>query len=219
LADGSTVDLNAQTSLEVVFTTRQRNVRLSRGEAYFHVAKNPRRPFIVTAADRRVIAVGTAFNVRLDADSMSVTLVEGKVRTEQMGATQGEGEVFLAPGQQLVTKRQGGARALARPAPAYFLRTTDVEKVTGWRAGRVFLDDLPLVDAVAEMNRYSTVQIVVTEPLLRNLRVSGMFRAGEQDAFVAALEQYYPILAKRRGEREIVLTVRPAIATQQARAQ
>jgi transmembrane sensor len=218
LADGSTVDLNAQTTLEVLFTARQRNVRLSRGEAYFHVAKNPQRPFIVTAADRRVIAVGTAFNVRLDADSMSVTLVEGKVRTEQVGA-QAEGEVFLTPGQQLVAKRQDGARALAHPPAAYFLRATDVEKVTGWRAGRVFIDDLSLVDAVAEMNRYSTVQIIVAERLLRNLRVSGMFRAGQQDAFVAALEQYFPILAKRRGDREIVLTVRPAIATQQARVQ
>jgi transmembrane sensor len=88
------------------------------------------------------------------------------------------------------------------------VRSVDVAKVIGWHNGRVFLEDLTLGDAVAEMNRHSPVQIRVDSPQLERLRVNGMFRAGEQDAFAAALESYFPITAQRNGDTEIILTAR-----------
>jgi len=69
----------------------------------------------------------------------------------------------------------------------------------------VFLEDLPLADAIAEMNRYSAIQITLDDSALAQLRVNGMFRAGEQEAFVAALQDYFPISVKRRGDTEIIL--------------
>jgi transmembrane sensor len=85
------------------------------------------------------------------------------------------------------------------------VRTVDVEKFTSWREGRVFFEDLPLGDAVAEMNRYSAIQIEVDDSALSHLRVNGMFRAGEQEAFVTALQDYFPISVTRRGDAKIIL--------------
>jgi transmembrane sensor len=88
------------------------------------------------------------------------------------------------------------------------VRSVDIAKVTGWRVGRMFLEDLTLTDAVAEMNRHSPVQIIVGDPQIAGLRVNGMFRADEQEAFVTALEQYFPINARHNGDTEIILTLR-----------
>jgi transmembrane sensor len=85
------------------------------------------------------------------------------------------------------------------------IHDVDVAKVTGWRDGRIFLENLTLADAVAEMNKHSSVQVRIEGAELARVRVNGMFRAGDQDAFVMALKDYFSISAERHGEREIVL--------------
>lgn len=267
LEDGSSVELNAKTRIRVAFNERRRNVELTEGQALFHVAKNAQRPFVVRAGNRDIVAVGTAFDVRLDATTVRVTLIEGKVKVRQQSSSEGrsahyahEGEgsaqsairgevlsqerggegraagssslkeeplphslpeIFLTPGQQLIAslsprRIRGGsyearivtearAHSGAAPEPGVVVRTTDVTKVTGWRDGRVFLEDLALADAVAEMNKYSQVQIRVDDPALTEVRVNGMFRAGEQQAFVTALQDYFPITVRRDGDTEIIL--------------
>jgi transmembrane sensor len=219
LQDGSVVDLNARTRIKVSFTDQARTVELIYGQAMFHIAHNAQRPFTVRAGDREITAIGTQFDVRLDAESVSVTLIEGKVQvledtptasgvrrsgTPQSGDRRGSGmPLYLTPGQQYV------ARLSDAEAPTdELVRTVDVSKVTGWHEGHVFLDDLSLTDAVAEMNRHSPVQITVSDPRLARLRVNGMFRAGEQEAFVSALEQYFPIAAHTQGDTEIILSSR-----------
>ncbi len=108
-------------------------------------------------------------------------------------------EVFLEPGQQLFAQEVSGQSVI---------QSVDVQKVIGWRVGRVTLEDSTLADAVTEMNRHSPVQIRLRGPQLEALRVNGVFRAGEQEAFVTALESYFPIAVQRRGDAEIVLTAR-----------
>lgn len=81
----------------------------------------------------------------------------------------------------------------------------DAVKAISWRDGRVFLDHLTLADAVTEMNKYSPVRIRIADSALAQLRVNGMFRAGEQQAFVTALQEYFPIAVQSRGDAEIVL--------------
>jgi transmembrane sensor len=231
LRDGSSVELDAETRIEVIFTNNTRRIDLIRGQAFFHVA-HERRPFMVRAADREITAVGTQFDVRLDATAVRVTLIEGKVKvsggpgpasgdnpqaptlTPQMPAS------YLLPGQQFIErlpesfKHTNSARAQADsidahdPQPNVLVHTVDVSKVTSWRNGRIFLDDLPLTDAIAEMNRHSPVQIRIADPELAAFRVNGMFHAGDQEAFVAALKQYFPIEARSLDETEIVLTLR-----------
>jgi transmembrane sensor len=251
LRDGSSVDLNARTRVKVNFTETRRSVELLDGQALFHVAKNPHRPFIVRAGNREIVAIGTAFDVRVDAGYLRVTLIEGKVAVStqsllpesarsiasklatppvasggpdlRRGSTQeaevdalahngAGGEVLLAPGQQLIAPvhlvSDGNAFGNDTATDPGVVRSVDVAKVIGWHDGRVFLEDLTLGDAVAEMNRHSPIQIRVQSRDLERLRVNGMFRAGEQDAFAAALESYFPITAQHNGDMEIVLTPR-----------
>jgi transmembrane sensor len=251
LRDGSSVELNSRTRVKVDFNETRRSVELVDGQALFHVAKNPHRPFIVRAGNREIVAIGTAFDVRVDATYLRVTLIEGKVAVSKQsllpvaarsvasklatapvasggpdlrrGATQeakidapahsdAEGEIFLAPGQQLIAPlhwaSDGSAFGNEGSADPGVVRSVDVDKVIGWHDGRVFLEDLTLGEAVAEMNRHSPVQIRVDSPQLERLRVNGMFRAGEQDAFAAALESYFPITAQHNGDTEIILTAR-----------
>jgi transmembrane sensor len=251
LRDGSSVELNARTRVKVNFTETRRGVELVDGQALFHVAKNPHRPFIVRAGNREIVAIGTAFDVRVDAAYLRVTLIEGKVAVStqsllpvaarsvasklatapvasggpdlRRGSTQEAevdvlahsgtaGEVFLAPGQQLIAPlhlvSDGSAFGNETAADSGVVRSVDIAKVIGWHDGRVFLEDMTLGDAVAEMNRHSPVQIRVDSPDLDHLRVNGMFRAGEQDAFAAALESYFPITAQHNGDTEIILTAR-----------
>lgn len=203
LEDGSTIELNAQSRVQVKYSESQRSLSLIKGQALFRVAKNRRRPFIVRAGDRNIVAVGTQFDVRLDAHSVQVTLIEGKVRIEQASA-QRPSEIVLTPGKQLLAQ-------LSAPVPVKNrerLRNIDVDKVTGWRDGRIFIDDLSLAEAAAEMNKHSAVQIAIDDPVLAQRRVSGMFKAGEQESFVTALEDYFPIEVRHRGTEEIVLTAR-----------
>lgn len=203
LEDGSTMALNAQSRVQVRYSEFQRSLSLLKGQALFNVAKNRRRPFVVHAGDRNIVAVGTQFDVRLDANSVQVTLIEGKVRIEQESA-QESSEIVLTPGKQLLAP-------LSAPLPfanGERLISIDVAKVTGWRDGRIFMDNLSLAEAVAEMNKHSTVQIAVDDPMLAQRRVSGMFKAGEQERFVTALEDYFPIEVRHTGAQQIVLTAR-----------
>jgi transmembrane sensor len=198
LDDGSSIELNAQSRIEVRFSDYRREVVLVEGQALFNVTKDLRRPFIVRAGDRQVLAIGTRFDVRLDSTSVQVTLLEGKVRVEEDTAMWKRGqEIELTPGKQLVAG-----------ADANVVRDIDVAKVTGWREGRIYFNDLPLADAIQEMNRHSTVRIRLESAELADLRVNGMFKAGDQEIFVSALQEYFQISAERRGAREIVLTKR-----------
>jgi transmembrane sensor len=210
LDDGSSIDLNARSRIEVRFSETRRDVTLVEGQALFNVAKDPRRPFIVHAGDRQVLAVGTRFDVRLDSASVQVTLLEGKVRVEENTALWRRGqEIELTPGKQLVARLNPAPAQPQSPKSATnVVRDIDVAKVTGWREGRIYFDDLSLEEAIREMNRHSTVHIRIESPELAELRINGMFKAGEQELFVSALQEYFQIQAQRRGAREIVLTNR-----------
>jgi transmembrane sensor len=220
LQDGSSVELDAGTRVRVVMSKRARDVELLYGQALFHVAHDAARPFVVRAADREITALGTQFDVRLDGTSVRVTLIEGKVK---VSSEPSQSAAYLVPGQQLIARlpgahekvvgsavtggRAGGLDVSTLDGDAQ-VRTVDIGKVTGWRDGRIFLEDLSLADAVAEMNRHSPVQISIADPQIASLRVNGMFRAGEPRAFVDALEQYFPIAAQDYGDTQIVLSQR-----------
>jgi transmembrane sensor len=204
--DGSVAVLNTNTQLEVDFAGSERLVTLLRGQALFEVAKDPARPFIVIAGEQRITAIGTVFDVRYEGDAVQVTLVEGVVDvtsappagTNLRAAVRTPEPVRLAAGQQLVTT------AIVTPTMPQ-VATADLERATMWQQGRVFFEDAPLSEAVAEMNRYSTVQVVVADQAMDRYRVNGMFRTGQQSHFVDALEQYYPLKAVRLRNKQILL--------------
>lgn len=213
LADGSTVSLNSNSRLESDFTADRRSLRLTAGQALFNVAKDPSRPFVVHAAGQQIVAIGTSFDVRVDPGKMRVTLIEGKVtvRRDTPQADVPAQEQHLLPKQQLIlpTAADSEKIAVTKASPSEpVIRQVDPEKVISWTDGRVFFDDTPLSEAVAEMNRYSETKLVVADPRLNRFRINGMFRTGSQTSFVGALEAYFPIEARTDEEKRILLSGR-----------
>jgi transmembrane sensor len=194
LPDGSLITLNASTRIESEWLPHERRIRLMYGQALFHVAKDKSRPFIVTVGDRAVTAVGTAFDVRLDADKVQVTLLEGRVVVTGLRTASSQPILELTPSQQL----------LAVDGSVPTVRTVDAVAEAGWAEGQVFFADEALPEAVAEMNQYSVRQIIAG-PELSAYRVNGMFRAGNQQGFVSALTSYFPIEAREDSQGRIVL--------------
>ncbi len=193
LADGTTVLLNTATKLEVAFTEAERRVRLVKGQALFDV-QSGEVPFTVEAGGRRTTALGTRFDVYLMPDGLAVTLVEGVVRVARAGTDEGS---FLAPGEQL---RVSGGDVRVVPV--------DTAAVTGWQAGMLQFRDAPLGEVIAELNRYSDVQLRLDDDGLAGERLSGVFKAGDQELFLESLVLYLPVEGERTGDVILVRTRR-----------
>jgi len=194
LEDGSRIYLNTDTKLSVDFDKDRRLVRLAEGEALFDVAKNPSRPFIVDAGDKQVRAVGTEFVVRRDPHELAVTLVEGTVRITE----QEQPPKTLTAGQRLVFT-DNKPPAIDQP---------QIENVTAWRRGEVVLDKTRLEDAAGEMNRYNSVKLVVDNPETGNIRLSGIFRAGDSARFADAVAETYHLRVDRSQAQIIRIVTR-----------
>ena len=206
LSDGSEITLNTDTQLHVALSSTQRRLTLVGGQAFFKVAKDPTRPFVVEAGSKRVVAVGTEFDVRFDgADKVLVTLVEGRVVIDQRPPAASKAapvdpvrmaRIELAPGQQMI--------ASGNEQPA--VREADVERVTSWSQGRLVFDNDPLPVAVAEVNRYTTRPIVLAEDQRLNaILVGGVFQTGRQESFLLALETLHPIAVEQRPDSALLV--------------
>jgi transmembrane sensor len=202
LRDGTRVVLNTDTRIEVNYDERARWVRLIRGEAWFDVSKRPTWPFIVSVDGQEIRALGTSFIVRHDdTQGLSVTLVEGRISvapTARNDEASPQAPQILAPGQRLLISRNH-APTLDRP---------ELTRVTAWERGRVEFEDTPLRDAAKEMNRYSKTHVAIADAEVAELRIGGVFRAGDSDEFVRIVTAAFGLRANRNGG-EIVLS-RPA---------
>lgn len=194
LDDGSRVRLNTDSAVRVVFWGDTRRVFLRRGEAFFEVAHDASRPFVVDAGGTEVRALGTRFDVRRAGDAVEVILVDGRVRVEDRRG----GVAELAPRQQLRVTDAGLSRV--RPALA---------GAPSWTTGRLTFRDTPLAAAVAEVNRYSERKVeLVDAASLADEPVSGMFDAGDVEAFAAAVAQVYGL--QRSGGPDQAIRLSPA---------
>lgn len=179
LADGSRLSMDALTSVRVAFSRDLRAIELVRGRMNVEVAKDPGRPLRVRAGGPTVTALGTIFTVERTTPAVVVTLVEGSVA---VGRVRGQ-SLRLQPGQELTLMQSG--RATLR-------EHVDTEQALAWREGKLIFDDEPLASAATRMNNYGARRIVV-EGGAQGLRISGVFRAGDVEAFVGAVESYFPI--------------------------
>jgi transmembrane sensor len=205
LADGSKVTLNTASAVRADYSGHERRLTLLRGEAFFDVAKDPNRPFVVTAGPRQVIAVGTAFNVRLQDNDVRVTLVEGKVRVMRTRAAD-SGESVLEPTGPAVMLVAGSSLMAEANAPDRVERL-DADRATSWRNGKLVFDGERLADVVAEMNRYSHETLEIADPTLKDRKVSGVFEPTEGHAFAKALEAYGIAKATQETANRIVLEI------------
>ena len=211
LADGSIVSINTNSLVEVSFPASERLVKLLRGQAYFEVAEDVYRPFVVQAGDQRVVALGTAFDVRFDRkDLVEITLVEGRVEVNDVSRARG---AFPRKGGQAPVDPIAltpGHRLIARATSAPEVVVTDTVEETSWRSGQLLFRERPLASAVEEINRYSLQKLVLADdPRVRALAVSGVFNSGGRaSSFVNALQELHPLHAQRTGRDEITLVWR-----------
>jgi transmembrane sensor len=172
-------------------------VVLARGEAFFEVAHNPQRPFVVKAEGARVRALGTKFDVRRDGGQVRVTLLEGRVRVAQADSPQ---TAVLAPNQALTVT----------PAGITTPRATDADEAAGWTSGRLTFHAMALRDAIAEVNRYAVHKIALAGPAaLAQQPISGVFDAGDTGAFVSAVTLEFDLQAAADPAGGLRLTPRP----------
>lgn len=203
LEDGSSVDLNHGAEIAVHYTAEERSVQLLRGEATFTVAKNPQRPFVVTAQGVRVRAVGTAFNVDLRAAEVRVLVTEGRVQVSP--PTPSPTAPTLAP--QLVAAGQRTAVSLVSPqiSPVSKVLPEEMARVLSWQPKQLEFDDTPLAQVVAVFNQSNRVKLVIDDPDLAALPIGASLRSDNVDGFVRVLESGFHIRAERRSDHVIVL--------------
>ncbi len=181
LDDGSTLMLNTNTAVSVGFSATLRRLTLQRGEAYFMVAKDSRRPFAVELDEVIVTAVGTAFNIRRQGPQTLITVTEGVVKVAEKGAQPGAeppAEMVGAQQQVVVGKKDGLGT----------VTSADAQQATAWQRQQLVFDGTRLSEVIAELNRYSRKQIKIADPLLNSLQVSGVFRLDNPLATLQGLE-------------------------------
>jgi len=196
LPDGSALTLNTDSIAQVRFYESERRILLEQGEAFFSVAQAADRPFVVDAGLATVTVTGTQFNVRRDADRVSVAVASGSV------------EVAGGKWWRREARRLGAAQALqvAGTAALPEAAAANVDALTAWRQGKVVFDAAPLAAIVAEMNRYRARPVRLRSAALRDLRVAGVFSTDDPDAFLDVLPSLAPVAVLRLpdGGSEIV---------------
>jgi transmembrane sensor len=174
LEDGSQVQLGARSAIALHYCVAQRRLTLLEGEAWFQAAPNAARPFIVEAAGGAVTAPGTAFDITLENAHVDVTVTEHRVAVSSGGQT-----VLVAEGQQ--SSFDAGSPA-SSPVPA------DIDSVTAWRRGNLIFVDKPLGEVVTTLGRYHHGYVLIPDPALRKLRVTGRFYATDPLGAISTLE-------------------------------
>jgi len=234
LADGSVVELNANSEVRVELLPSERRVALQRGEAHFTVAHDTARPFIVSARGVAVRAVGTAFNVRLAATSVEVLVTEGKVAVSDVGpalvavpsrderdtrtglplrSASGQAisgsPTFLSANERTVIFLASEKSAFPIPsAPSPIVEAVASEAIRealSWQERKLVFSETPLRDVVAQFNRRNRLQLILGDAVVAERPVGGTFAADNVEGFVRLLEGSGTIVVERRDEMTVVL--------------
>lgn len=197
LADGSTIVINTDSKLTVNYSRARRSILLERGESNFAVASNRQSPFVVSAGNGQVMAVGTEFSVRLDRELVEVLVSEGKVRigarldAALSDAFAGDERTAAAPVEDRPTTAEAGTRVVYGHASAAHevseVALQDLERELMWKDGVLAFHDKPLSAVIDEITRYSPYEIRIVDPELRSLIVSGYYPVSKVETVFTAL--------------------------------
>ncbi len=187
LDDGSVVQIEPETILRVKFGEHERRIALERGRALFRVAKDARRPFVVSTEHTSVRAVGTAFGVENGGRGVIVTVAEGKVAVapSRDGAAPGRepaspADVLLTAGQQITVQDSGAVETV---------RAVDASRALAWAQGQLVFENDTLAHVITEFNRYNRTQLRISDERLAARRVSGVFEATDTETLLAFIQQ------------------------------
>lgn len=196
LADGSQVELNADSSISVKFTDERRLIALEKGQALFRVAKNPARPFIVRTEDTDVKAVGTQFDVYRKAGETVVTVVEGRVAIEErklMRATS------TLPADMALVLLAAGEKVVIRPSAITVPQPANIEATLAWTDGLLMFESTPLEEVAREFNRHNLKPLVIEGQTLRRLEITGVFPASGATRVLDFLQERFGVTVRETG--------------------
>lgn len=223
LHDGSTLQLNTNSQVRVDYSEHYRDIHLLQGEAHFTVAKQPDRPFRVSAGNGLVEAIGTAFSVYLNNSDIEVTITEGIVglqsrpstgtaatsqTTVMAQASQSHDLGKLKAGQSAVIKEvvNGTGELQSVAATINDISPAELERRLSWRKGFITFSGAPLDKVVDEIGRYSQLSIELTDPAMASIKIGGQFRVGEVDAMLESLERNFGLKVRRVSYNHIQLS-------------
>lgn len=218
LVDGSIIQLNTGSRVQVDYGRELRTVRLLRGEAHFAVAHDAQHPFEVYAGVDMIRAVGTAFSVYLDDDQVRVTVSEGRVALASFGKDTEPLDSHAAakvrtrmgsriPSAKFLGSLDSGQSATLNETAAemQLLDEKSLERQTAWREGLLVFSGQPLSEVVAEVSRYTPINIEIVDPGLKSLPVGGRFKINDLPAILDVLESNFHIRVIRPDEQHIRL--------------
>ena len=194
MPDGSTLELNSRSRVQVSFEADRRHVDLSEGEAMFSVAHDNARPFVVQAGPGQITVTGTRFDVRRDGEQARVAVESGHVQVQGVDP---QTRVNLTAGQGTQVSAQGHVAAV---------QAVNAQALTAWRKGQLVFDNATLGEVAAEVSRYRAQPLQVSSPALAQLRVSSVFKVDDTDALLRALPKILPVAIRTRedGSQEII---------------
>ena len=205
LSDGSRISLDASTIVQFAYSRDKRQLWLKQGRAKFDVAKDPLRPFSVSAANKMVVATGTSFSVERIENQVRVVLYEGHVAVLESSGTNAPHPIDVGPKQVPVDRLLSIGNELILPAvkpsgvrfEPVSIEPIDAGRSLSWESGLLVFEDEPLELAVDRMNRYAKRPLVIADPAVARLRISGVFRAGDTDALVEGLAAAFGVQARQ----------------------
>lgn len=184
LPDGTGLRLNSESAVTIRFDRSKRQVEVVHGQALFDIAQQPARPFEVRAGPYLIEDIGTTFDIRRQPGGTTVTVVEGRVHVWDLP----EASQRSRAQRPLADLRSGQRARISASGTIVVQNGVDTGKAVAWTRGEIVFDDEPLATVVAELNRYSTVQVRIGEDSVGKLKVSGTFGIHDEATFLAFLD-------------------------------
>jgi transmembrane sensor len=216
LSDGSRISLDASTIVQFAYSRDKRQLWLKQGRAKFDVAKDPLRPFSVSAANKMVVATGTSFSVECIENQVRVVLYDGHVAVLESSGKNEPHPIDVGPKQVPVDRLLSIGNELILPAAkasGVRLEPVSIEPIDpgrslSWESGLLVFEDEPLALAIDRMNRYAKRPLVIADPSVARLRISGVFRAGDTDALVEGLAAAFGVEARQGADAISLFDIR-----------
>lgn len=191
LADGSTIHMNTNTRLAYEVGPDERRVRIDSGEAYFEVARDPERPFVVAVGDHTITVVGTAFDVRLSDGQVRLAVTEGVTRIEPAGT------LARLLGTEKRDVRAGTAALFGDGAPVRLEQIKPSAGAGGWRTGRLVYRDRPLAEILADVGRYLHSELKLSDARRGADRFTMVLQVGDEAVMLERMGQLLPITLRQ----------------------
>jgi len=206
LPDGSDMLLNTGTVAEVKFSRSGRNIFLETGEAFFNVAEDASRPFVVSTEKGSVTAVGTAFSVSLRGENVDVVVTEGRVALSSAVKTTEGSQATLRYEKTLMEITAGQTVAFSdRVEHLGQIELDVIDQKLDWRDGVLSFKGEPLEQVIADVSPYTSLSIEIHGEDLKQQPIGGYFKVGEIESLFEALSLMANVKVERLDNEQIRL--------------